>query len=417
MPAVDTATLGNGLQIAVVSVDGPPVVAVQVWYHVGSKDDPRDRRGLARLFEYLMFQGSEHVRPGGHGDLIGALGGFVNGHVDEDASHFGETLPVSDLDTALKLEADRMRGLVLRDVNVQATRQLAAEQAKNESATPVAAGMAHLLSIAFPTAGYAWNPSGVASDIDSITLDDVKKLYDAYYQPNNALLVVVGKTTLADVKAAADRAFGQLPRAETPKRAEAEHDQSGSRREVLEAGPVGLALFGFHIPPARDPDFYPVQLAAMMLGVGDDARLKKRLHTKDAKTGELLAVDGGIDLHVHENPGLLVLVGAYREPSHGQAVEDAMTDEIKRLGTSGPDEAELHRVKRQVESGFVFSLEHTDGFAETVGRAWITTGDATSWQHDADKFEKVTAGDVERVVKQYMNADRATLVVVPPKGP
>jgi zinc protease len=417
LPAVETATLDNGLQLAVVHVDGPPIVTVQLWYHVGSKDDPQGRRGLARLFELLMFQGSANVRPGGHAELVGALGGFIAAKVDEDASHFGETLPAVDLDTALRLEADRMRGLYLRDASIEPTRKLAAEQARNDANAPIAHGMQHLLSIAFPHAGYAWEPAGVPTDLEAVTTDDVRKLYDAYYQPNNALLVVVGKTSLDDVKTAAARAFATIPRGPAITHGDPEPDQQGSRREVIEAGPVGLVLYGFHIPAASSPDFYAVQLTAMLLGVGDDSRLKARLRARDPKTKEPLAVDGGIDLHVHEQPGLLVLVGAFRDASHGKPVEDAMADEVKRLASEGPSDSELHRVKRQVESGYVFSLERGDGLAETIGRAWVTTGDARGWIHDADRFEQVTGADIMKAAKKYLSADRATVVVVPPKGP
>jgi zinc protease len=415
LPTVDTATLDNGLSLAVVHVDGPPLVTVQLWYHVGSKDDPQGRRGLARMFELLMFQGSTSVRPGGHGDLVGALGGLISAKVDEDASHFGETLPVADLDTALKLEADRMRGLYIHDSNVEPTRKLASEQARNDANAPIAPGMRHLLSISFPHAGYAWEPSGVASDLDAVTTDDVKKLYDAYYQPNNALLVVVGKTSLDDVKLAAARAFATIPRGPAATHGDPEPDQQGSRREVIDPGQVGLVLYGFHVPAASSPDFYAVQLSAMLLGVGDDSRLKTRLRAKDPKTKEPIAIDGGIDLHVHEQPGLVVLVGAFHDPSHTKTVEDAMADEVKRLASEGPSDTELHRVKRQVESGFVFSLERGDGLAETIGRAWVTTGDARGWLQDADRFEQVTGADIMKVAKKYLSADRATVVVVPPK--
>jgi zinc protease len=417
LPAVETATLDNGLSIAVVHVDGPPIVTVQVWYHVGSKDDPQGRRGLARMFELLMFQGSTKVKPGDHAELVGALGGFVSAKVDEDASHYGETLPAADLDTALQLEADRMRGLYLRDAMVEPTRKLASEQARNDLAAPISHGMQHLLSIAFPHAGYAWEPSGVPSDLDAVTIDDVRKLYDEYYQPNNALLIVVGKTSIDEVKLAAARAFATIPRGPAAKHGDPEPPQQGSRREVIDAGPVGLVLYGFHIPAASSLEFYAVQLSAMVLGVGDESRLKTRLRAKDPKTKEPLAVDGGIDLHVHEQPGLLVLVGAFRDANHGKAVEDAMADEVKRLAAQGPSDAELHRVKRQVESGFVFSLERGDGLAETIGRAWVTTGDARGWLHDADRFEQVTAADIMKVAKKYLAADQATVVVVPPKGP
>lgn len=408
-PTIEQATLANGLRIAVVHEDLAPVVSVQVWYHVGSKDEPRNRRGAARMFEYLMFQGSEHVRPNAHAELIGSRGGYVSARVDEDSSHFSDTVPVEDLELAIKLEADRMRGLKIRKETVDATRAAYVEQLRREETQPITRGMLHLLSISFTRHPYGWTPGGVASDLEATTTDDLQKLYDTYYQPNNAMLVVVGKTSLESVKASADKYFGKIPKAADPPRpAEAEPEQAGSRREVIEPGPVGLALMSWHVPEAKSADFYPLQLAALMLGVGDNARIKQRIR----KVG----TEAGIDLRIHEAPSVLVLVGAFREVKQADGVEAAMLDEVKKLAKEGPGDAELRKAKNQVESGFVFSLERSDGLGEVVGRSWILNGEPAAFLRDPDMFEKVTADDIKRVAKTYLQPDHATIVVVPPKG-
>ena len=309
-----------------------------------------------------------------------------------------------------------MRGLVLRKETVEAARDTVVEQLHQAEGAPITKGLSHLLSIAFTHHPYAWAASGVAADLVTLGVDDVKKYYDDNYQPNNAMLVVVGKTSLDAVRASAEKYFGPIPKATDRVVVEDEPDQQGSRREVIDPGPVGIALVGWHIPAAKAPDFYAVQLAAMLLGVGDSSRLRTRFRTQDPKTKQPLALDGGIDMRVHEQPGVLIAIGAFRDASRGDAVEAAIYDEVKKLAKDGVSDSELRRAKNQVESGFVFSLERADGLAETIGRSWVLTGDPTSFTHDVDNIEKVTAADVLKAARTYFQPDRATVVVVPPKG-
>jgi zinc protease len=157
-------------------------------------------------------------------------------------------------------------------------------------------------------------------------------------------------------------------------------------------------------------------VASIILGSGESSRLKIRLKTIDKKTGRPLALDGGMESLVREDPGISIALGAYLDPAAADGVEAAIFDEIKKLGTAGPSADELRKAKNQVQSGFVFSLENVQGLAEAIGRSWILSGSPTSFIKDVDLIEKVTAADVKKVVSQYMSPDRATVVVIPPKG-
>jgi len=419
LPSIETFTLPNGLQVAVLPTDNAPVVAVQVWYRAGSKDEPRDRRGSAHMFEHMLFKGTRHVRAEAHAQFLNGIGGYVNAATDEDATHYINTLPSDHLDFAIQLEAERMRNLLFRKEVIDTEREVVKEEIRQQENSPIAKGFLRFLEIAFTKHPYAWTAGGNLKDLDATTLADLEKFYNAYYQPGNAMLVVVGKTSVDEVKKSAEKWFGPIPKAADPPRpakAAPEPKQTAKRREIVDASQIGLALVGYHLPPAKDKDIYALQVASIILGAGESSRLKVRLKTADPKTKKVLALDGGMEALVREEPGMTIALGVFLDPAAGDAIEAAILDEVARLGTGGPKGNELRKAKNQVQSGFVFSLENAQGLAEAMGRSWILTGAPSSFIKDVDLIERVTAADVQRVVKQYLTPDNATIVIIPPKG-
>jgi zinc protease len=371
------------------------------------------------MFEHMMFKGTEHVRPDAHAQSIELLGGYVNAATDEDATHFIDTLPAVYLDHAVRLEAERMRNLRFGKAMIDAQRSVIEAEVRQQDASPFARGLLLCLAGAYQKHPYAWTSAGNPKELAATSPDDLKKFYDTYYQPNNALLVVVGKVTAAEVKASAEKWFGPIAKASDPPRpaaVTAEPPQTARRHSVAEPGQVGLTLIGWHVPAAKDKDLFPLQLAANVLGTGDSARLKLRLKTPDTKTRRALALDGGVDAFIREDPGILIALGAFLDPAQADAIEAAIADEVGRLAARGPTTDELRKAKNQVESGFLFSLETAQGLGEAIGRSWIFSGNPGSFQREVDELEKVSAADIQRVVKQYLSPDRATVVVIPPKA-
>jgi len=419
LPNVETFTLDNGLQVAVLRVDTAPIVAVQLWYHAGSKDEPADRRGSAHMFEHIMFKGTKNVPPEQHAELLNRLGGYVNAETEEDATHYINVLPSAYLDFAVELEAERMRNLLFRSDMIDTEREVVKEEIRNNEQSPIYRGLLRFLQIMYTKHPYAWTSGGTVADLDKTTPDDLRKFYDTYYQPNNALLVVVGRTTVDDVKKSAEKWFGAIEKAPAPPRpadALTEPDQTEKRRETVEASQIGLVFAGFKIPAAKDPDTYALQVASIILGSGESSRLKTRFKTVDKKTKTTVGVDAGLEIRMNEHPGFLVTLGVFRDAAQATAVEAALFDEIAKLGSKGPTTDELRKAKNQIQAFFVTSLEDVDGLATQIGKSWILTGDSGQWVKDIAEFEKVTAADVERVVKKYMAPERATVVVIPPKG-
>jgi zinc protease len=237
MPKVETFELSNGLKVAFLRVDSAPVVAVQVWYHAGSKDEPRDRRGSAHMFEHMMFKGTLHVRPEAHAQFLGGVGGYVNAQTDEDATHYIDTVPADYLDFAVELEAERMRNLMFRPDMIATEKEVVKEEIRQQENSPIAKGFLRFLDIAYTKHPYAWTAGGTIKDLDQTTPQDLEKFYNAYYQPNNAMLVVVGKATTEQVKASAEKWFGKIPKGAEPPRPAASEQAARFPREPSRPGP------------------------------------------------------------------------------------------------------------------------------------------------------------------------------------
>jgi zinc protease len=414
-PEIVEWQLDNGLQVVYLGVHKAPIVSVQVWYHVGAKDEPRGLHGAAHMLDRLMFKGTRSVPPDQHARMIARLGGKTSAFAQEDLTAYVDTVPRGALDFAVRLEADRMRNLLIRKEAVDAEREVLKEERRARiDGSPVARALERFRRIAFTTHPYAWLAAGSVEELDRMKPSELQRFYDTYYRPGNAVLVVVGDVGVDEVRAAATRWFGPLERGAEPPRpaaALAEPKQTAKRRENVGSSQLGVVVAGYHIPAARSEDTFPLQVLANVLAGGEGARLYQRVVRRDQA-----GVYAGGQTLLLEDPGLLVAFGVFVKPEQAAAVLAGLEDEIGRLGAEPVGDAELVRARNQLSSGFVLGLETVEGLAAQIGTSRIVTGDARSWISDYEKYQAVTAADVMRVAKAYLTADNATLVVVPPGG-
>jgi len=407
--------LDNGLDVVYLGVHKAPVVTVQVWYHVGSKDEQIGQRGSAHMFEHMMFKGTRFVRPEQHARMISSIGGKIDAFTREDCTAYVDTVPKGDLDFALRLEADRMRNLLIRKEIVDTEREVVKEERRLRiDGSPVARALERFRQIAYTKHPYQWLPAGTLEDLDHLKGSDLRHFYDTYYRPNNAVLVVVGDVDEADVRAAVQRWFGPLEKGPPPPRPAAsavEPPQTQTRKETVGASQIGLVIGGYHIPNAKSEDIFALQVLANILAGGDSARLPQRIVRKDQS-----GVFAGGQTLILEDPGLFIVYGIYLKPDQAQRVADALDDEVARLGREPVEDAELLKAKNELSAGFVFGLEGIEGLAAQIGNSKILTDDAGSWISDYAKYQAVTAADVQRVAKQYLVPTNQTVVTVPPGG-
>jgi zinc protease len=412
MPAVHTAYLDNGLEMAIAEVPGSPVVTVQVWYRAGAVDDPTGKHGLSHLFETLMFEGSARMRPGAHRDYIARVGGNTTASVNEDVSALADTVPVARLDKALALEAERMRGLELTDGAVAKAKAIATNQLRSQAASALWQAYSRLLATAFVQHPYGMNTGGVASEVDAITTADARAFYDAYYQPSNALVVVVGGVGVDAARAAIERSFAGMSRAAPPPRPAAELAepvQSARRREEISLG-GGLVMTGNHIPAATHADIYALQVLGQVLTAGATARLPSRL-VKAKLAGEV-----GGQVLVRHDPGFLVVYASVAPGAKVAALEDALRGQIAEFVRTGPTAQELARAKKQIGVTLFGAAASVTGTGNLIGVSWSLTGKPAQFTADMTGIDAVSAADLRRVAARYLAADVTTVVVSRDQG-
>jgi zinc protease len=413
-PDIKEWRLDNGLDVVYLGVHRTPIVTVQVWYHVGSKDEPRTLRGSAHMFEHMMFRGTSFVPPQAHAQMVARVGGRFDAQTREDTTFYAQTVPRQYLDLAVHLEADRMRNLLIRKEMVDAVRDLVKEERRGVEGSPIARALDRFRQLAFTRHPYGWLPSGYAEDLDRLRPSDLKRFYDTYYRPGNATLVVVGDVGEDEVRAAAQRWFGPLERGPEPPRpsaSAAEPKQAKERKEVVAPSPVGVVICGWHTPPARSEDVYVLQVIANILGGGGSQRLHQRIVRRDR-----IGMFGGAEALIFEDPGLFFAIGAYESPEAGEKVAQALEEEAERLAREPVGEVELARARNQLAAQFDSGLQTVEGLAAQMGNSALLVGDPRQWLTDADRYRAVTDKDVMRVAKQYFVPENLTVMIAPPGG-
>jgi zinc protease len=362
----------------------------------------------------LAFEGSEHVRAGDYARLVRAYGGFVNSGTSEDATFFQDTLPAEYMDLALRLEADRMRGLVLREPTLVAQRAALEAELKRSEQVALTRGLRGFLEAAFKRHPYRWSASGRLEDLPSIKLADVKTFYDTYYVPQNALLVVVGAVEEKAVRAAVQARFGGIAGGAAPAHPAAglaEAEQKGARRVTAASSQLGFVMHGYRIPSAVHPSVNALQLLSLVMASGDSSLLHKNL-VVDRK----IAIQAGGQAMVRQDPGLFILLVAHDSRTASKSIDDALALAVAAAREKPLPVAEVERARRQLLSNFGFAIETVAGLAGHIGQSWVLTQDPNHFWKDAAEFEKLTPADLQKAAREHLIESNLTVVTIPSSG-
>jgi len=416
-PKVDVKAweLPNGLKVLFLANHKAPIATVQVFYHVGSKDEHVGIRGVAHMFEHLMFKGSSRVPPEEHARLLKEVGGQVNAFTTEDITAYHDTVPPSYVDFALELEAERMRNLRLFPATVDSERRVVEEEKRlRVDNNPIGKAIERFRMLAFTKHPYNWTAIGTIDDLERVTVADCQRFYDTFYQPNNATLIVVGDVDEAEVRKAVERRFGAMPRGPDPPRADVvEPPQTAMRSETLAIEvQIPVVVGGYHIPRAADPDVPALEVLAAILSSGESSRLHQRLVRKDH-----LAIAAGGLVEALEDPGLFIVYAAYLPDRDPGKVQRALMEEIARVRAAPVSAEELDKAKNQAAAGYIFGLQTVYGIATELGEFQYVNGDWREFLKGASRYLAVTAADVERVARKYLIDTNLTLVTLQPVPP
>ena len=410
-------TLDNGLQVLLHQDRGCPIVAVNLWYHVGSKNERPGKTGFAHLFEHLMFEGSEHYDKGFFQPLQGA-GASLNGSTNADRTNYWEVVPTEALDLALWMESDRMGFLLPALTEAKFTNQrdvVLNERRQNYENRPYGlAPMAMLAALFPPDHPYHWTTIGEIDDLRAARLDDVREFFSTYYHPANASLALAGDIDLDRALSLAEAYFGSLPagRPVAPVRPP-EPALPVEQRLLLEDRIELPRIYLAWLTPAMFAgDDAELDLAADILANGKTSRLYRRLVFE-----ERLAADVSASQNSREVCGF-VQVAATATPDHSlKELEAAITEEILRLAADGPTDDEIARGRVQAEAQFVFRLQTVGGFggkSDQLNAYNVFVDDPGFFDHDLERYRAVTAESLRAAVRRYLEqANRVALSVVP----
>ncbi len=413
---VTVDTLPNGLTVIVHEDHSVPVVAVNLWYHVGSGDEKAGRTGFAHLFEHLMFMGSEHAAYPAFDRLLEAAGANNNGSTTEDRTNYYEWGPAGALPLMLWLEADRMGWLLppMTAENVDLQRDVVKnERRQSYENQPYGLASETILGMLYPASHpYSWPVIGSMADLTAAQLDDVKEFFRRWYAPNNASLVVAGDVKPAEVMRLAALYFGEIPRG------------PADARRATAVPPVRLARDTARVLEDRVqlPRLYYTWPTVADLA-GDDAALTLLAYIltgdKNSRLTQALVYDTQLASGVFSYQDGKRLAGdfsivATARPGHAlPELQQPIERVLARLAAEGPTARELDQAKNATEADFLRGLETVNRKADQLNSYFVRTGTADWFAQDLARFRGVTAADVQRVAATYLRAPRVVLSVVP----
>ncbi len=410
-------TLDNGMEVLVREDHRAPVVVSQVWYRVGASYEHGGVTGLSHMLEHMMFKGTERHGPGEFSRLVAAAGGEDNAFTSRDYTAYYQKLAADRLELALRLEADRMRGLLLDPEEFRRERSVVTEERRQRTEdNPQSLAWEEFMAAAFRASPYRQPVIGWMGDIQSYRVEDLRDWYRRWYAPNNAILVVAGDVDPERVHELARRHFGPIepsPPAEAKPRPEP--PQRGERRITVRApASLPLVIMGYKAPSvgqAAEPwEPYALAVLASVLDGGQSARLAREL-----VRGAEVAASASASYRVYRRlPGLLTLAGLPAQGRTAAAVEEALRAQVQRLREEPVPARELERVKTQVVASEVYDKDSVFyqamrlGMLEAIGLDWRLD------EEYVPRIRAVTPEQVQAVARKYLRDERLTVATLDP---
>ncbi|HXJ82758.1 MAG TPA: pitrilysin family protein [Candidatus Methylomirabilis sp.] len=413
-PDVVESTLENGLRVLLLEDHRSPVVSIQIWYRVGSRNERPGATGLAHFLEHMMFKGTASHGKGEFSRLVEQNGGQDNAFTTQDETSYYVDVAADRAELVLGLEADRMRRLLLDPREIDSERQVVMEERRTRTEDDPDGLLAEEMnSVAFKAHPYRWPVIGWMEDIKRINPTELRAFYDTYYQPNNALLVVVGDVKAPDVMTRVRQLFGAIPRGPDPPPVTAiEPKQIDDRRVLVKKAGAQLPIvdLAWHVPNYESADAPALELLSTILSEGRASRLYRKLVYE-----QQLALGAGGDYpYFSRDPNLFTFYATPLPGKSAETLERALLTEIDLLKTDLVPEEEMERAKNQIEAAFVWQQDSVHSRASSLARFEL----AGSWRSQLDfvpRVRAVTAADLQRVVRTYFPTKRKNVAVLLPE--
>ena len=400
-------SLANGLRIFSLQDKSSPTVSIQVWYKVGSKDDPEGRSGFAHLFEHMMFKRTKNMKAEMFDRLTEDIGGFNNASTWDDYTDYYEVVPSHYLETLLWAEADRMGSLIVDDEVFKSERDVVKEEYRERILAPPYGRFFYLIQQrSFSKHPYRRPGIGSLEDLDAATGDDVRAFHSTFYRPDNATLIVAGDFDQAQLDGWIDKYFARIekPNRPLPRVAVKEPDVTKPSRfeDHFPNVPLPAVALSFPSPPASHEDSAALAVADAILSAGESSRLYQSLVYRKQLAAQVFTLTPAT-----EDPGFFAVAAIVAGGKKADDVERALTVELESMREKPVTAEEMERAKNQLITTQLRQRETSHGKAQAIGLAAVLLGDASRVNTDLERLQAVTAADVQRVMKKYFAGDRA----------
>lgn len=405
--------LENGLTVIVHKDESTPIVAFNVLYDVGSRDEQSNKTGFAHLFEHLMFGGSINISK--YDEPLQKVGGENNAFTNNDFTNYYLTLPKQNIETAFWLESDRMLNLAFSKKSLEVQKNVVTEEFKQVFLNqPYGDAWLQLRPLAYKTHPYKWSTIGKEiSHIQDAKMTDVKAFYKKYYNPNNAILTIAGDVNFEDIKSLCEKWFGNIPKGvEFNRNIPKEPRQFRARKKTLHRDiPVNAIYMAYHMCARLDSEYYATDLLSDILSNGDSSRLYQELVKTQQIFSEINAfITGDLD------NGLFIITGKLTNGTSIAEAEKAIKRELKKLKNNFLKEEELVKVKNKLESTLIFSEMSILNKAMNLAH-YELLGDAQLINLEIDNYLKVNIKDIRQQAKNiFKNSNCSTLYYLSKNG-
>jgi zinc protease len=408
--------LKNDLRVIISEDHTAPVFSIAVTYNVGSRDERKGRTGFAHLFEHMMFKGSQNVGSGEHFLYVFNNGGDMNGTTNKDRTNYYERLPANQLDLALFLESDRMRALDINKTNLDNQIGTVSEERKQGVDNQPYGKTGEVIDeVAYENFAYEHSVIGSLADLAAATVDDVAAFFKTYYAPNNAVLSIVGDVNTKECLEKVRKYFESIPQQPAPVPVDmTEPSQTEERRQTLDDALARLPRIDvvYHVPQTLTPDHDAMTFLGMILSGGRSSRMYENIVRQKQLSSNVSASAGE-----SRGPGLFRISGMVMPGKSVGDLEQAIFAEVERIKNGPIEDWELQKARNTLRRSLVSNLGNTLNRAIMLSSFAVYYNNPNLINTVLDRFNLVTAADIQRVAKQYLTQQNRTVVTTNPKPP
>lgn len=409
--------ISNGLKVICMQKNNSPVVSVQVWYKTGSVNEHDGIRGISHMVEHMMFRGSEKVASGEHARRINCVGGHCNAYTAEDVTVYTNSVPKQHLNMVLELESGRMSGLLLDKEILKIERNVVIEEYYTYMTNQVATAFMELRAVLYENHPYKISPLGTIEDIKTVSVDDMMKYFQSWYNPNNAVLVVVGDFENTEVLMdMVEKAFGDIQNEESGSKEKQStleiplNSQTGIFMKRKVDFDVPILLAGYPAPASSHKDTLSLDVLQMIISQGESSRLHKEIVRKRS----LAVMAGGMNCAL-KHAGMSLFFAAFTPDISTKRIGAAINGQIADVIQNGISDREMEKVKNIMLTARTFELYNSEHLCQRIGQAETFDGDYRIWTRKFDELESLKRDRLMTVAEKYWQEERKYTLYLQPK--